>query len=325
MGIKLANNASSKIAATISMAATSIAVTSGEGSKFPVLGVGDFFMATLVAADSSYEIVKVTARASDVLTVQRAKEATVAIGFAIGSRIELRMTAGTLDMMLEDRLASITTQMDAIRAELPKPGDIMIINATAPRTGWLKANGALYSRTARADLWAYAQTSGSLVSDVEWAAGAHGCYSTGDGATTFRVPELRGDFLRFADDGRGVDTDRLIGRDQAQQLLAHGHGITDPGHGHGITDPGHSHGITDPGHAHPDVGGVAGPFTGGGSIVAQSNSGSHNTSSTNTNITVNSANTNITINSGNTGITVQPTGGTENRPRNMALMAVIKY
>lgn len=44
--------------------------------------------------------------------------------------------------------------------------------------------------------------------------------------------------------------------------------------------PSHIHGATADvagDHYHPDVGGVAGPFTGGGVIVAQSNSGSHNT------------------------------------------------
>ena len=48
-------------------------------------------------------------------------------------------------------------------------------------------------------------------------------YGAGDGSTTFNVPDLRGEFLRGWDDGRGVDSGRGIGTAQQQNLPSHQH------------------------------------------------------------------------------------------------------
>lgn len=40
-------------------------------------------------------------------------------------------------------------------------------------------------------------------------------YGAGDGATTFALPDLRGEFVRGFDDGRGVDVGRSFGSSQA--------------------------------------------------------------------------------------------------------------
>ena len=70
--------------------------------------------------------------------------------------------------------------------------------ATVP-TGWLKCNGALLSRTTYAALFAVIGTT----------------YGAGDGSTTFALPDLRGEFVRGVDDGRGVDAGRTLGSAQA--------------------------------------------------------------------------------------------------------------
>lgn len=86
------------------------------------------------------------------------------------------------------------------------------LNAPA---GYIKLNGGLYSRSTYADLWAWIQTSGLLVaSDGAWTSGK---FSPGDGSTTFRVMDCRGEFLRCGDDGRGIDVGRVVGTTQAQQ------------------------------------------------------------------------------------------------------------
>jgi microcystin-dependent protein len=77
---------------------------------------------------------------------------------------------------------------------------------TAP-AGWIKANGALISRTTYAALFA--------------AIGVR--FGAGDGSTTFRLPDLRGEFIRGHDDGRGIDTGRIMGSFQADELRAHSH------------------------------------------------------------------------------------------------------
>ena len=93
MGLKLANNAISYLASGIAAGDTSIALKAGDGSKFPTLAAGDYHPATISKADGTFEIVKVTARTSDTLTVTRAQEGTTAMAFAANCLIELRLTA----------------------------------------------------------------------------------------------------------------------------------------------------------------------------------------------------------------------------------------
>ena len=95
MGIKLTNNANATLAAGINSSATSITLTSGQGARFPTLGAGDYFYATLIDTSNNLEIVKCTARSTDVLTVVRAQETTTARAYSTGDRIEIRLTAQT--------------------------------------------------------------------------------------------------------------------------------------------------------------------------------------------------------------------------------------
>lgn len=97
MSVKFANNAFGTLNAGISNSATSITLSSGQGARFPTLASGEYFYATLIDTSNNLEIVKCTARSTDVLTVTRAQENTTAQAFAIGDRIELRVTAGGLE------------------------------------------------------------------------------------------------------------------------------------------------------------------------------------------------------------------------------------
>jgi hypothetical protein len=96
MGIKIKNNAVSTIPLALSSAATSLTVASEQGSRFPVLGAGDYFYATISDTGNNFEIVKVTARFDDVMTVTRGQEGTLAVPFAANARIELRVTAQSI-------------------------------------------------------------------------------------------------------------------------------------------------------------------------------------------------------------------------------------
>lgn len=66
--------------------------------------------------------------------------------------------------------------------------------ATAPE-GFLFCDGQAVSRTDYARLFAVIGTT----------------FGAGDGTTTFNVPDLRGEFMRGADRGRGVDASRTLG------------------------------------------------------------------------------------------------------------------
>jgi hypothetical protein len=95
------NNASSSLAASASNSTTTLTLATGHGAKFPAPTNGNYFLLTLVGIDgngneNAWEIVKVTGRSNDTLTVVRGQESTTAVAWAAGSRIEKRNTAGTL-------------------------------------------------------------------------------------------------------------------------------------------------------------------------------------------------------------------------------------
>ena len=105
--IQFANNAVSNLTGSLTTSGTTLTVTAGEGAKFPALTGTQYFMATLIRTDGSTEIVKVTARSTDTLTIVRAAEpvggSSTAYAFSSGDRIELRMTSGGISGEL-DRL-----------------------------------------------------------------------------------------------------------------------------------------------------------------------------------------------------------------------------
>ena len=90
------NNAATTVASALSNVATSLSVASGKGALFPVITGTDFFMLTLTqsGSETTWEIVKVTARSSDVLTIVRGQEGTTAAAWAVGDKAELRLTTG---------------------------------------------------------------------------------------------------------------------------------------------------------------------------------------------------------------------------------------
>lgn len=93
MPAQFKNNATATLAASISSSATTIVLSSSLGALFPSLTVGQFFFATLFNAVGTYEIVKVTARAGDSLTVIRAQDGTTASAFIAGDGFAQRIVA----------------------------------------------------------------------------------------------------------------------------------------------------------------------------------------------------------------------------------------
>ena len=94
----------------------------------------------------------------------------------------------------------------AVERAVPAGTIINFAAATAP-AGYLKANGALLSRTTYATLFAEIGTT----------------FGIGDGSTTFALPDLRGYFPRGWDDGRGIDTSRVFGSNQNDEFKSHTH------------------------------------------------------------------------------------------------------
>ena len=149
-------------------------------------------------------------------------------------------------------------------------GSVMSFAASTPPSGWVECDGATLSRTTYADLFAAIGT----------------IYGTGNGSTTFNLPDLRGEFVRGWDNGRGIDSGRSIGSMQSAEIDQHDHNITPYGDSS-------SSGIS----LRP----------GAGVYVAGSNR-----------LIWNTLGDNAISNTGD-GI------GTETRPRNIAMMYCIKY
>ena len=88
-------------------------------------------------------------------------------------------------------------------------GTVVWYAANSAPAGFLKANGALVSRTTYAALFAAIGTT----------------FGAGDGSTTFALPDLRGEFVRGWDDGRGIDSGRTFGSAQDDAMQGHHHGF----------------------------------------------------------------------------------------------------
>lgn len=93
-------------------------------------------------------------------------------------------------------------------AASPVPaGTVVAFAGQAAPSGYLLCNGAELSRTAYASLF-------SVIGTI---------YGNGDGSTTFSLPDLRGEFIRGWDAGRGIDPDREVGSFQLDELKKHTH------------------------------------------------------------------------------------------------------
>lgn len=90
------NNATAPIAAGISSSTTTIVLSSGLGTLFPLPTAGSYFYGTLYDSLGNYEIVKCTARTTDSLTVVRGQEGTTPLAFSIGDSFAQRLTAAGL-------------------------------------------------------------------------------------------------------------------------------------------------------------------------------------------------------------------------------------
>jgi microcystin-dependent protein len=73
--------------------------------------------------------------------------------------------------------------------------------------GFILCAGSAVSRTVFSDLFRAIGTT----------------YGVGDGSTTFNLPDLRGEFIRGLDAGRGVDSGRALGSAQGHQFQDHQH------------------------------------------------------------------------------------------------------
>ena len=170
-----------------------------------------------------------------------------------------------------------------IVAGVPSGAVFCIAVASVP-SGYLECNGAAVSRTTYAALFAVIGTQ----------------YGAGNGSSTFNIPDLRGEFIRGFDNGRGVDSGRSVASSQSDQNKQHNHSASSSS---SVTDPGHTHTMN----------------MNQGNII--SSGGAFGLKDSGTATRINSNSTGISV---STSTSIGNDGGNETRPRNIAMMYVIK-
>ena len=129
MPVLIANNASSRLAGSITDVSTELAVSAGDGAKFPMPTAGQWFPLTLIKDSGVFEIMRVTARSGDLLTVSRGAEGTQPTPFSVGDRVELRMTADAFNQKMDKEGGTFT-------GSVTLTADLTTYRPSAPSTGY---------------------------------------------------------------------------------------------------------------------------------------------------------------------------------------------
>jgi len=211
-------------------------------------------------------------------TVSLDVNTTDAIGMPNGTTAQRPVVANTGDMRFNSTLNLMEYYNGTkwVSISIIPAGSMQPFGGVAgvTPTGWLTCDGSAVNRTAYADLYAVIGTN----------------YGEGDGVTTFNLPDLRGRFLRGADNGAGNDPDATVrtasniggnagdavGSLQGDEIINHAHNASVNNVPYGY----------DTGSAYP------------GSMITNATNGNKNTGST---------------------------GGSETRPKNVNVNFIIKY
>lgn len=177
--------------------------------------VGEPFSVKIKKIDSSFNAVTIVASGSDLLNdgTDNLTITSVGSGLALYSDVDVtpnNWTSFTFGMKIGDAT--------------PIGTEAFYSGKTAP-LGWLVEDGREISRVLYADLYNHALSSGMIVTETDWQAYGENRskFSTGDGSTTFRLPDLLTDGL-FLRSQSGLDVN--FGRRQEDQLRSHAHEIS---------------------------------------------------------------------------------------------------
>jgi hypothetical protein len=130
MTMQWSNNASTTIAGSITPASTTINLAAGTGAEFPSPTGGNYFVATLYdqATKTQYEIVHVTARSGDVVTVTRAQEGTTAQNWNAGDIFANLVTAGTLNQFVQAGTGPADTSVLYVGTDVSTTANLVVCN-----------------------------------------------------------------------------------------------------------------------------------------------------------------------------------------------------
>ena len=121
-----------------------------------------------------------------------------------------RPTAATGDIRFNTTLTQFEGYNGSAWGEIANGvpiGSVFNLATTTVPTGFLECNGAAVSRSTYASLFSTISTT----------------WGSGDGSSTFNLPDLRGQFVRGWDNSAGVDSGRSFASSQSDQNKTHDH------------------------------------------------------------------------------------------------------
>jgi len=217
-------------------------------------------LATSVDGNDIFTLVQQPELINKIITYQTLASQLTALSPAQQTSF-VRLSGGTMTGYLTlnaDPVATLhaaTKQyVDSVAGDTPI-GTVVYFAASSAPTGWFECDGRILNTQSFPDLFAAIR------------------YTYGGGGVSFYLPDLRGQFARGWDNGRGVDSGRVFGSSQLDEFKSHTHTVIGS-HGSNIT-PGY-YGIVD-------------------------------------------------LDPGLAQVPTSSTGGSETRPRNVALLPCIKY
>jgi hypothetical protein len=195
MGVQIKNNAYSTLLVGINSTATSVSLAVGEGARFPAASVasGNYFYATILDTSNNLEVVKVTDRTNDTLTVVRGQDGSTARAFSLGDRVELRVTAALLgdlpireldtDDIADNSITPVKLAASGVSAgnfgaigraltlTVNSKGQLTAVSQTS---GIVQRNQFDFTSRDSAQTWNKPSNAGSLVRVQLWGAGGGG-------------------------------------------------------------------------------------------------------------------------------------------------------
>lgn len=207
-------------------ASTDLELTIDAGLAAQLVGVGaDHYVLTLVEQvegepESGWEVVKLTAQAGGVLSVERGLEGTVPRAWGAGTVIEARVTAASLDALRAGSAAIFTGDGPPSAAPLAVGAHYIdglnqasfIALATSAISDWQQVGGGAYSEWLSFDGLGAPLVVGAFTSYVA-------AYSDVDdfaGGVTFVLPNLGGGVGAY---GRALDIQIVTGSTESYEVL----------------------------------------------------------------------------------------------------------
>ena len=195
MGVQIKNNAFSTLLTGINSSVTTVNLAVGEGARFPAASVasGNYFYATLLDTSNNLEVIKVTDRTNDTLTVVRGQDGSTARSFALDDRIELRVTAALLgDLPIRqietDDLEDVSVTSAKLATTGVSAGNFggvgkalsLTVNSKGQLTAISESNGYIqrdqydFTTAGAVQSWSKPSGAGSLVRIQMWGGGGGG-------------------------------------------------------------------------------------------------------------------------------------------------------